>query len=86
MSIEGTQKGILVGRLNAEEACAVVTNAVREHHRELDGYDYIVIVRAKDDGRASMLSSLAENETVRSTLRFLLDHMAAGGRNLLRLQ
>jgi len=74
----------LIGQLNAEEACAVVATAVQGKHAELAGYDYIVVIRAKSDGRASMLSSLAENETIMTTPRRLFDHIAGGGRNVLR--
>ncbi len=75
---------LLIGKLNAEEACAVVANALQTKQGELAGYDYIVIVRAKDDGRASVLSSLGDNETIQTTLRRLLEHLASGGRNTLR--
>lgn len=73
----------LIGQLTAEEACAVVTKAIQPHANELQGYDYIVIVRAKNDGLASMVSSLADNETIVTTMRRLLDHIRGGGRNLL---
>lgn len=74
----------LIGQLNAEEACAVVAKAVQSQQADLAGYDYIVVVRAKSDGRASCLSSLAEDETILTTLRRLVDHVAGGGRNVLR--
>ncbi len=74
----------LVGQLPAEEACALVAKAIQPYAQELAGYDYIVVVRSKGDGKASMLSSLEENETIATTLRRLLDHIVGGGRNMLR--
>ncbi len=74
----------LIGQLSAEEACAVVAKAVQSQQQELAGYDYICIVRSKNDGQASCLSSIGEDETIRTTLRRLLEHMAVGGRNVLR--
>ena len=73
----------LIGQLSAEDACAVIANAILPKAPELSGYDYIVVVRAQSNGQASMLSSLAENETIITTLRRLLDHLVGGGRNML---